>query len=57
VNLNIVVSFYHRIAVKRCLEDDEIERQLKSKIYDMGLCFLWFLGASMSITQRQDSVT
>jgi hypothetical protein len=26
--------------MKRCLEDDEIERQLKCKICDVGLCFL-----------------
>jgi hypothetical protein len=39
VNLNIVVSLYHTMAMKR-LEDDEIERQLKCKICDVGLCFL-----------------
>jgi hypothetical protein len=37
VNLNIVVSF-HKMALKCCLEDDEIERQLKLKIFDVGLC-------------------
>jgi hypothetical protein len=40
VNLNIVVSFYHTTAMKRGLEDDEIERQLKCKVCDVGLCFL-----------------
>jgi hypothetical protein len=39
--LNIVVSFYHTMAVKSCLEDNEIERHLKCKICDVGL---WFLG-------------
>jgi hypothetical protein len=38
VNLDIVVSFHHKLAVKRCLENDEIERQLKCKICDVGLC-------------------
>jgi hypothetical protein len=32
VTLNIVVSFYHTMAMKHCLEDDETERQLKCKI-------------------------
>jgi hypothetical protein len=40
VNSNIVVSFHHTVAVKRCLEDDEIERQLKCKIRDVRLCIL-----------------
>jgi hypothetical protein len=26
-NLNIAVSFHHKMAMKYCLEDDEIERQ------------------------------
>jgi hypothetical protein len=39
VNLNIVVSFYHTMAVKHCLEDGEIERQLKCRVYD-ELCIL-----------------
>jgi hypothetical protein len=39
VTSNIVVSFYHTMAMKPCLQDDEIERQLKCKIYDVGLCF------------------
>jgi hypothetical protein len=34
----IIVSFHHKMAMKRCLQDDEIERQLKCKIYDVGLC-------------------
>jgi hypothetical protein len=38
VNLNIIVLFHHKIAMKRCLQDDETERQLKCKICDMGLC-------------------
>jgi hypothetical protein len=29
VNSDIVILFLHKMAVKRCLEDDEIERQLK----------------------------
>jgi hypothetical protein len=40
MNSNIVVSFHHTMAMKRCLEDDEIERQLKCKICDMGLFIL-----------------
>jgi hypothetical protein len=40
VNLNVVVSFYHTMVMKRCFEDDEIERQLKCKICGVGLCFL-----------------
>jgi hypothetical protein len=39
-NSNIVVSFHHTIAMKCCLEDDKIERQLKCKMYDMELCIL-----------------
>jgi hypothetical protein len=31
-NLNIVVSFYHTMAMKCCLEHGEIERQWKCKI-------------------------
>jgi hypothetical protein len=38
VNSNIVVSFHHKMGIIRCLEEDEIERQLKCKIRDMGLC-------------------
>jgi hypothetical protein len=38
VNSNIVVSFHHKMATKCCLEDDEIEKQLKSKICGVGLC-------------------
>jgi hypothetical protein len=38
VNLDTVVSFHHKMAVKCCLEDDEIEKQLKCKICDVGLC-------------------
>jgi hypothetical protein len=34
MNLNIVVSFHHTVAMKHCLEDDEIERQLKCKNCD-----------------------
>jgi hypothetical protein len=48
VNSNIVVSFHHKMAMKHCVEDDEIEKQLKCKICGMGL---------FPITQRQDSVT
>jgi hypothetical protein len=29
VNSNIVVSFNHKVVMKRCLEDDGIEKQLK----------------------------
>jgi hypothetical protein len=36
-NSNIVVSFGHKMAMKLS-ENDETERQLKFKIYDMGLC-------------------
>jgi hypothetical protein len=39
VNSNIVVSFHHKIAMKRS-ENDEIERELKSKICDVGLCIV-----------------
>jgi hypothetical protein len=39
VSLNILLPFYHTVAIKRCLEDDEIERQLRCKICDVGLCF------------------
>jgi hypothetical protein len=39
VNSNIVVSFNYKMAMKCCLEDDEIEKQLKCKIYGVGLCF------------------
>lgn len=35
---NIVVPFHHTMAMKRCLESDEIDRQLKCKICGMGLC-------------------
>jgi hypothetical protein len=38
VNSNIVVSFHHKMGMIRCLEEDEIERQLKCKICDVGLC-------------------
>jgi hypothetical protein len=34
VNLSIVVSFYHTMAMKRFLEDGEFERELKCKIYN-----------------------
>jgi hypothetical protein len=37
VNSDIVVSFHHKVAVKRCLGNDEIERQLECKICDVGL--------------------
>jgi hypothetical protein len=37
MNSNIVVSYHHNMAMIRCLED-EIERQLKCKVCDMGLC-------------------
>jgi hypothetical protein len=37
VNSNIVASFHHKLGMIRCLEDDEIERQLKCKIRDVGL--------------------
>jgi hypothetical protein len=40
VNSNIVVSFQHKVAMKCCLEDDEIEKQLKCKICGVGLYFL-----------------
>jgi hypothetical protein len=40
MNLNIVVSFHHAMAMKRHLEDDEIERQLKCKKCDVGLYIL-----------------
>jgi hypothetical protein len=40
VNLNIVVSFYHTLAMKRCLAYNKIERQFKCKVCDVGLCFL-----------------
>jgi hypothetical protein len=40
VNSDIVVSFHHKMAMKRCLEDDEIEKHLKCKIHGVGLCFL-----------------
>jgi hypothetical protein len=49
MNLNIVVSFYHTMAMKRSLEDGEIERQLKSNCA--------FLDPSRSTIKRQDSVT
>jgi hypothetical protein len=38
VNSNNVVSFHHKMGMIRCLEDDEIERQLKCKICYVGLC-------------------
>jgi hypothetical protein len=37
-NSNIVVSYHHKMAMIRCLEDYEIERQLKCKICDVDLC-------------------
>jgi hypothetical protein len=37
---NIVVSFHHTMAIKRRSEDDKIERKLKRKICDVGLCIL-----------------
>jgi hypothetical protein len=40
-NSNIVVSVHPSMAMKR-LEDDEIERQLKCKICDVGLCIFGF---------------
>jgi hypothetical protein len=40
VNSNIVVSFHHTMVMKHNLEDDEIERQLKCKIHDKGLCIV-----------------
>jgi hypothetical protein len=39
---DFVVSFHHKLAVKRCLENDEIERQLKCKIYDVELCIFGY---------------
>jgi hypothetical protein len=44
VNSNIVVSFHHtsKMAMTRCLEDDEIERLLKCKICDVGLCIFGY---------------
>jgi hypothetical protein len=42
VNSNIVVSFHHKIGMIRCLEDDEIERLLKCKIFDVRLCIFGF---------------
>jgi hypothetical protein len=38
VNSNIVVSNNHKMGMICCLEDGEIERQLKCKICDVGLC-------------------
>jgi hypothetical protein len=38
VNSNIVDSFHYKLGMIRCLEDDEIERQLKCKICEVGLC-------------------
>jgi hypothetical protein len=38
MNSDIVVSFHCKLEVKRCLENDEIERQLKYKICDAELC-------------------
>jgi hypothetical protein len=35
-----LVSFHPTMAMKHRLEDDEIERQLKCKICDVGLCIL-----------------
>jgi hypothetical protein len=40
VNSNIVVSFHNEKAMKGCLENDEIEKQLKCEICGEGLCFL-----------------
>jgi hypothetical protein len=40
MNSNIVVSFHHTMAMKGCLEEDEIERQLKCRICDVGLFIL-----------------
>jgi hypothetical protein len=37
VNSSTLVSFHHKMSMKRCLED-EIERQLKYTICDVGLC-------------------
>jgi hypothetical protein len=54
IKSNTVVSYHHNMAMIRCLEDDKIERQLKCKICDVGLCIL---GASRSTIQRRDSVT
>jgi hypothetical protein len=38
-NSNIVVSFHHKMTMKR-LENDEVEKQLKCKICGGGQCFL-----------------
>jgi hypothetical protein len=46
VNLNTVVLFHHPMAMKHCLEDDEIEMQQKCKIYDMGLHYRVLQGVS-----------
>jgi hypothetical protein len=54
VNMNIVVSYHHKMTMIRCFEDDEIERQVKCNICDVGLRIL---GASRSTLQRRDSVT
>jgi hypothetical protein len=38
VNSTVVGSYRHKMAMIRCLEDDEIERQLKCKMCDVGQC-------------------
>jgi hypothetical protein len=38
VTSNIVVSFHHKMPMIHCLENNEIEKQLKCKICDVGLC-------------------
>jgi hypothetical protein len=40
VNSNIVVTFHHKMAMRFLLEYDEIERQLKCKIRDVGMCII-----------------
>jgi hypothetical protein len=40
VNSNVVVSLYHTMAMKCHLEGDEVEKQLKYKLHDVGLSIL-----------------
>jgi hypothetical protein len=55
VNLNIVVSFLHKMAMKRCLEDYGIEKQLKCKNCGVGLCFLGCRAWSLYIHQEDNN--
>jgi hypothetical protein len=50
VNSAIAISFHHKMAMKRCLEDSEIEKQLSARYMTWDCAFP---DASRSIIQRR----